>query len=77
MLFNLYAVQDRKAAAFGLPFVMQNEALAVRAFLAARTDPASEISKYPEDFALYFLGQYNQETGHIVPVNPVVVPLEI
>lgn len=70
MMLHIYAVLDRKAQAFGRPFTIQNDAMAIRAFAAAQSDPGSEISKYPEDFTLYSLGAFDDQTGEIIPNHP-------
>lgn len=70
MKLGIYAVQDRKAGTFARPFTIQNDAMAVRAFVAAKQDPSSELSKYPEDFALYYLGTFDDDTGTIIQPTP-------
>lgn len=73
MMLHLYAVRDIKAQAFGRPFTIANNAMAFRAFVAAQQDSSSEMSKYPEDFQLYQLGSFDDQTGEIIPFNPTLV----
>lgn len=70
MKLGLYAVLDRKLGSFARPFVMNNDGMAVRAFLTAKQDPSSEMSKYPEDFSLYALGTFDDESGTLAQPTP-------
>lgn len=72
MIYNVYAVLDRKAGVYALPFFCPNDAVAMRHFDAAAYDPQQLMSKYPEDFSLVKLGQYDDEAGIIEgEVQPV------
>lgn len=74
MKLGIYAVLDRKAGTFARPFTIQNDQMAMRAFMAAKQDVASEMSKYPEDFALYALGTFDDDTGALSqPVPPTAL----
>lgn len=69
MKYNLYSVRDRLVG-FNAPFIMPNEDVAKRAF-------KQRIEKDPnaEDLELYRLGNYDDETGIIVPEPPVMVTM--
>lgn len=70
MKLGLYAIMDRKLGSFARPFTMVNDAMAVRAFQSAKQDPASELSKYPEDFVLYAVGTFDDDTGALAQPTP-------
>lgn len=71
MKFNFYAVRDNTAEYFNKPFLMETDAVAVRGFLEAIRDPAAgNLHKYPEQFALFQVGSWNEETCEIVGVPP-------
>lgn len=74
---GVYSCLDRKAALFSRPFVVQNHAVALRAFEAAKQDPSSEISKFPTDFELYHVGYFDDDTGVVTGVVPTVVVPEV
>lgn len=76
MKLNIYSVHDRKAAVFARPFIAPNDGMALRSFAAAKLDPSTELAKFPEDFSLYLLGSFDDETGELSPVVPIVVTLE-
>lgn len=62
---KLYSVYDKKAMFFDSPFCVENDIQAARAFDQAVNDPRSTLSKYPADFALYCLGEYDPGTGFV------------
>jgi len=67
----VYSVYDHKACCFSNPFVAPNNNVALRSFHQASTDENSEISKYPNDYSLFNLGSFNDETGALTPLNPI------
>ena len=62
----VYSVRDVKAEYFGTPFFMHNDALAKRAFGDLAKDPQSTISKNPEDFQLYRVGEWIDNEGSLI-----------
>lgn len=68
MQTELFAVYDNKAQAFASPFVMQNRAMAIRAFKFAVNDKTTDPGKYPEDFSLFILGTFNDADASITTV---------
>lgn len=75
MILLICSVYDRKAAVYARPFVTPNRAMARRSFESARQDPTTELHKFPEDFSLYVLGTFNDETGEVVSQVPTVIAL--
>lgn len=70
MKHNIYAVFDLAAQAFLPPFLAPTEAIATRSFAQIACDPKSEISKYPYDYALYSLGEWDDTTAEYAPTLP-------
>jgi len=68
----VYCVFDSKVAAYGTPFTTKNEPLAIRSFERACTDPASDLSLFPDDFHLYKIGEFDDDTGELSPNFPPV-----
>ena len=60
---KIYTILDSKAGAFNLPFFQKTHGEAERNFNALVNDNKSLVSQYPEDFDLYYLGEYDDETG--------------
>ena len=67
MILKAYTVRDSKSEAFMKPFFNTTHGEAERNFRTAVNDPQSTMSKFPEDFDLYYLGTYDDNTGLLEP----------
>lgn len=69
---KVFAVLDLKMARFMTPFTTVNAGVAIRMFVDSMS-AESVLVKHPEDFALYELGEFDEETGflvaHVTPTN--------
>lgn len=68
--YKVFAVYDSKACFFGQPFFDQHVNSAIRNFSDAVNDgsnPNNMWFKHPEDFSLFEIGDFNNETGELVP----------
>lgn len=69
---KVFAVLDMKMKCFMQPFTSMNGGVASRMFQDSITGD-SVIGKHPEDFALYELGEFDEQTGflqsHVTPVS--------
>lgn len=63
---KLYSLLDTKAKVYGAPFAAPNDGIAGRLVMEALRDPQSMVAKYPNDFQLYCLGEYDEHTGELV-----------
>lgn len=63
MIHGVYAIYDSKARAFMQPFFSMNHDTARRATAVAVNDPQSMLYKFPEDYTLHALGQFEDENG--------------
>lgn len=63
MIKDIFVVHDTKAGVFGQPFYAENISVAMRSFRYAANDKNTEIGKYPSDFNLYHLGNYDDATA--------------
>jgi len=77
MKLNLYSVRDTVAATFCRPFAAVNNGIALRDFDIAARDPASQIAKTPQDFALYLVGTFDEDTGTITHQTPELLKFAI
>lgn len=64
------AVYDRKAAVYFNPFYSVNTLTAGRDFMTAVADPTTQLSRNPEDYSLYCVAEFYDDSGLFVPVNP-------
>lgn len=73
MLLKAYTVFDSKAELFLPPFYEQSAGTAIRSFETAVNTPDHQFNKYPSDYTLFELGEYDQHTAgfnlHQAPVN--------
>lgn len=68
MKLNVYAVLDAKVGVYGQPFYEATDPAAIRSFTDAVNDgsnPNNQWYKHPEDFTLYKIGEYDNNTGSI------------
>lgn len=67
MMHVVCAVLDRKAKSYGPPLMFQNVDIARRMAqgLMANRSGGSDLDKYPEDFDLYLIGEFDTDTGVI------------
>lgn len=66
---QIFAVRDTAVEAFLAPFYMPSKGAAIRAFGDTVNDPQSGFNKHPQDFSLYFLGDFDEQTGIIAPAS--------
>jgi len=57
---RIYTVYDKKAKTFSEPFSRQNDGQAMRSFQVEINDTRSLYNRYPEDFALYFIAEFDE-----------------
>lgn len=62
---RIYTIRDSKAEIFNQPFYYNTHGEAERAFKQLVMDEKSSISKFPEDYDLYYLGLYDDNSGKI------------
>lgn len=75
MIVKLYAIRDIKND-YGQIFQWANDQIARRNLAAMQKDNSTIISKFPADFELWKLGEYDSETGVIYQDRPEPVPME-
>lgn len=62
---KVLTVYDSKAEAFLPPFYMRTTAEALRAFESTCNDPESNMSRYPEDYTLFEIGEWDDNKGQV------------
>lgn len=67
MQLKIFTIRDTKGEIYHPPFYQRSHGEAERAFTQLINDPKSQISQYPEDYDLYYLGEYDDQTGKIFP----------
>lgn len=73
MIKKVFSVYDAKARVYSNPFYAIRTEVAIRDFHRAATDPSSEISRFPLDYVLFLVGEFDDEactfTTSEVPIN--------
>lgn len=70
------SVKDRAAEIFNRPFFVPHRNVAVRDFTdeVNRSAPDNQLNKHPDDFDLYLLGSFDDNTGMFeMEPAPVVI----
>ncbi len=70
MIWSIFTVYDEKAEAHMRPFFEQTKGTAYRAFEESCNDPSTNFFKYPKDYTLYFIGQFDDNTCEIITAMP-------
>ena len=74
-----YSIFDKKAKTYASPFPALNDSVAIRMVSVSATGE-SLLAQYPEDFSIFRVGTFSEETGVFSPndvpdfVSNVVVP---
>lgn len=67
---QMFSVFDSKSGIYSQPFTSINLGTALRDFSAACNDKGTELHKYPLDFSLMHIAEFDDDTGTITPINP-------
>jgi len=70
---RMYCVRDRKAGLYWNPVVERDNVQAIRSFEMACQNPEHQFSKWPGDFELLYMGEFDQEKGTVALLHPPVV----
>lgn len=61
----VYSVYDKKAKAFGPIMAYRNDVIAIRDFAQVCSEKSSLIRKYPEDYDLIALAEFDDEVDSL------------
>lgn len=74
MKLRVYTTHDASIDAYHQPFFARTDVECERMFRESmKRDQASNLFYYPEDFSVYIIGEFDDETGRIVGCEPVCV----
>lgn len=75
MILKIFAVRDRATDSFGNPMFLVSQGQAVRSFTdeVNRSAADNQLWAHPDDFDLYYLGDYRTETGTFESVVPEMI----
>ncbi|AXH74004.1 MAG: nonstructural protein [Microviridae sp.] len=69
MIQKMFSIYDQKSGTFHVPFFKPTHGEAERDFRSAVNDPKSTLNQYPDDFDLYYLGEYDSNVGKFAPLD--------
>lgn len=71
MKIGIFSVYDSKAESYLAPFYAPNGSVACRSLQQATQDPSHPFCLYPEDYTLFEIGSFEDETGELtnLPAN--------
>lgn len=70
MNMNIYAIYDKAVNAYMRPFVMQSDGQALRVFGDMAVSAEHEIGQHPEDYTIFRLGSFDDNSGVISQEEP-------
>jgi len=72
MIYKICSIRDRAADSFSIPMFFAQTGAAIRAFGDEVKRPAenNNLNKHPEDFDLYLIGEFDDQTGEFSPMRP-------
>ena len=69
MNLKIYSIKDAKAEYFTQPFFKKTHGEAERDFTTLCRDEKSQINQFPEDYDLWYLGDYDDNSGKMSPLD--------
>jgi len=69
MQLKMYSIRDSKAECFNQPWFAKTHGEAERNFAQLSRDQKSMVSQFPEDYDLYYVGDYDDNTGKMIPLD--------
>lgn len=76
MKLQMMSVFDRALGAYMQPWFAQSKGQAQRMFTDEINNPQGDMHKHPEDYALFHLGEWDNETGALTK-EPINAPEQI
>lgn len=72
MLLKVFTVYDSKAEFYMQPFCMKSKGEAIRAFSESCNDDKTSLGKYPADFTLFEIGEFDDAKGTYLLHNTLI-----
>jgi len=71
MLLETVTIYDLKSKVYSQPVHVSHVAAGVRAFGDAVNEKSSQYNKHPEDYIMFHIGTFDDQTGVLTPIPPV------
>lgn len=69
MKTSVYTFYDSKVKSYLTPFFARSDGEAKRITFETMKDVRTSLSKYPEDFTLFYLGEVDLQKGELIPAS--------
>jgi len=63
-MMKMYSVRDQKAEMYHMPFFALTNGVAIRIFADLANDPNTFVGKHPNDYSLFYLGEFDDQRAH-------------
>lgn len=71
---KVFSIFDKAANIFNNPFFAPTEVHATRSFaIEVNRNEQSAIAFAPQDFSLYRIGSFDDQTGNLIPETPALI----
>lgn len=70
MKLGAYSIFDKKADVYSKPFFVGQDGEASRMFIDLVNDSKTTLHRHPEDYSLYRIGEFNDNSGEIIKCLP-------
>lgn len=77
MKLRCYSIYDRKALQYHPPFFASTDGSALRSVTDLVTDTNTSVGRHPGDYVLFYVGEYDDQVGAMIPVSPLVHVLDV
>lgn len=67
MIYRVMSIYDNGVNSFSQPFFVNHVQHALRYFETLAKDPTSDVSRYPSNFHLFELGEFDDSNGVFMP----------
>lgn len=71
MIKKVYTVFDEAAGAYLQPFFSSSNRTAMRAVEDVMSDPSHQFNVHADDFTLFCIGEYDEDSGSLIPQDKV------
>lgn len=65
MILKIFSCFDSKIGSYGKPFFVRSVGEALREYVQVSNDDSTMIGKHPQDFCLFHIGNFDDETASI------------
>lgn len=74
MIMKMYMIYDSKTECFAQPAFFPNKGTALRAVMEAAHDSQTNLAKYPGDFTVFEVGEFDDNRG-VIDMYPAKINL--